>query len=247
VDQAALEPGQARSKSVWRRLLPLGILLAGLAAFFALGLHRVLTFDALREHRSELASFVARNGFLAVCLAVLAYAAAVALSLPIASLMTPVCGFLFGIVWGSVLSILGATLGAVLVFLAARSAFAALFRARAGGALQRLEEGFRRDAFNYLLFLRLVPVFPFWLVNVVPALFGMRLGPYALATAIGIIPGAIVYASVGAGLGTVLDRGEQPDWGLIAQPHILLPILGLAVLALVPVVYKRWKARKAGG
>ena len=106
---------------------------------------------------------------------------------------------------------IGATIGSVAVFLAARTAFYDLFHARAGAALARLEEGFRRDSFNYLLFLRLVPVFPFWLVNIVPALLGMTLGPYTLATLIGIIPGAVVYSSVGAGLGMLLDRGEAPD------------------------------------
>jgi uncharacterized membrane protein YdjX (TVP38/TMEM64 family) len=130
------------------------------------------------------------------------------------------------------------------VFLAARTAFYDLFHARAGAALARLEEGFRRDSFSYLLFLRLVPVFPFWLVNIVPALLGMALGPYMLATLIGIIPGAVVYSSVGSGLGMLLDRGEMPNLGIIFEWRILLPLLGLAVLALVPVLYTRLRARK---
>ena len=128
---------------------------------------------------------------LAVVLFVLAYALVVAFSLPIAIIITPVGGFLFGVWLGALLSVIGATLGSVAVFLAARTAFYDLFHARAGAALARLEDGFRRDSFSYLLFLRLVPVFPFWLVNIVPALLGMTLGPYTLATLIGIIPGGV--------------------------------------------------------
>ena len=157
--------------------------------------------------------------------------------------VTPVGGFLFGVWLGAALSVIGATLGSIAVFLAARTAFYDLFHARAGRALARLEDGFRRDSFSYLLFLRLVPVFPFWLVNIVPALLGMKLGPYALATLIGIIPGALVYSSVGAGLGVLIDSGEMPDPGIIFEWRILLPLLGLAILALVPVLYTRLRGR----
>ena len=135
------------------------------------------------------------------------------------------------------------TVGSIAVFLAARTAFYDLFQARVGAALAKLEDGFRRDSFNYLLFLRLVPVFPFWLVNIVPALLGMKLGPYALATLIGIIPGAVVYSSVGAGLGVLIDSGKVPDLGIIFEWQILLPLFGLAALALVPALYTRLRGR----
>ena len=125
-----------------------------------------------------------------------------------------------------------------------RSRGAATAVRRAGPRAARIAEGFRADAFSYLLFLRLVPVFPFWLVNIVPALLGMTLGPYTLATLIGIIPGAVVYSSVGSGLGTLLDRGQMPNLGIIFEWRILLPLLGLAVLALVPVLYTHLRARK---
>jgi uncharacterized membrane protein YdjX (TVP38/TMEM64 family) len=148
-------------------------------------------------------------------------------------------GFLFGTWTGAGLSVVAATLGSIAVFLAARYAFRDLFRARAGATLARLEEGFRHNDFSYLLFLRLVPVFPFWLINIVPALLGMQLRRYALATLLGIVPASIVYASVGAGLGAVLKRGEQPNLGIIFEWHILLPLLGLAALALLPVVFAR--------
>ncbi len=230
--------------STVRRLLPVAILLLGLALFLGFGLERHFSFEALARDHAELTAWVAAHGALAALAFVLAYATAVAFSLPVAGLVTPLSGFLFGVWLGAVLALIGATLGSIAVFLAARTAFYDMFHARAGASLARLEEGFRRDSFSYLLFLRLVPVFPFWLVNIVPALLGMKVGPYALATLIGIIPGSIVFASVGAGFGMLIDRGEIPDLGVIFEPSILLPLLGLAALALVPVIYARIKGRK---
>jgi uncharacterized membrane protein YdjX (TVP38/TMEM64 family) len=127
----------------------------------------------------------------------------------------------------------------VAVFLAARTAIGDYLRAKAGPGLKRMEEGFRRNAFSYLLVLRIVPIFPFWLVNLVPAFCGVSLRTYALATLIGIIPGCFVFASVGNGLGALLDRGETPNLMIIFQWDILLPILGLAVLALLPIAIRR--------
>lgn len=222
-----------------RRLLPVAILLLGLALFLLFDLDRYFSFEMLSRHHAELASWVGGNAALAALVFVLLYALVVAFSLPIAVVMTPFGGFLFGIWLGATLSIVGATLGSVALFMAARTAFHDLFRTRAGATLARLEDGFRRNSFNYLLFLRLVPAFPFWLVNIVPALLGMRLGPYALATLIGIVPGAVVYAGVGASFGKLIERGERPDFGVIFEWQILLPLLGLATLSLLPVVFAR--------
>jgi uncharacterized membrane protein YdjX (TVP38/TMEM64 family) len=227
-----------------RRLLPVAILLLGLALFFLFGLERHMSFEMLSRNHAELTAWVKANGVPAALFFVLAYAVAVAFSLPVAALATPVAGFLFGVWLGAALSVIGATLGSIAVFLAARYAFHDLFHARASATLARLEEGFRRDSFSYLLFLRLVPLFPFWLINIVPALLGMRLDRYVLATFLGIVPGGIVYASVGSGLGSLIDRGEMPDLGVIFEWHILLPLLGLAVLALLPVIYARLRPRK---
>ena len=228
---------------MWRRLVPVAILLLGLALFLLLGLERYFSFEMLSRNHAALTSWVGEHAVAAALLYVLAYALVVAFSLPIAVVVTPVGGFLFGVWLGAVLSVIGATVGSIAVFLAARSAFYDLFHARAGRSLARLEEGFRRDSFSYLLFLRLVPVFPFWLVNIVPALLGIKLGPYALATLIGIIPGALVYSSVGAGLGVLIDSGKVPDLGIIFEWQILLPLFGLTALALVPVLYTRLRGR----
>ena len=228
-----------------RRLLPVAILLLGLVLFLSFGLERYFSFEMLSRHHADLTAWVSTHVALAAFVFILAYALVVAFSLPIAVIITPVGGFLFGVWLGAALSVIAATLGSVALFLAARTAFRDLFHARAGRALARLEEGFRRDSFNYLLFLRLVPVFPFWLVNIVPALLGMKLGPYTLATLIGISPGAIVYSSVGAGFGTLIDRGEAPNLSVIFEWRLLLPLLGLAALSLLPVVYTRLRGGKA--
>ena len=228
-----------------RRLLPVAVLLLGLALFLLFDLERYFSFEMLSRHHAELASWVGGTVALAALVFVLLYALVVAFSLPIAVVITPFGGFLFGIWLGALLSIVGATLGSVALFLAARTAFQDLFRARAGATLARLEDGFRRNSFNYLLFLRLVPAFPFWLVNIVPALLGMRLGPYAVATLIGIVPGAVVYAGVGASFGKLIERGERPNFGVIFEWQILLPLLGLAALSLLPVLYTRLRGGKA--
>jgi uncharacterized membrane protein YdjX (TVP38/TMEM64 family) len=232
------------SLSNTRRLLPVALLLLGLVLFLAFDLKRHFSFDTIRYNHADLTAWVAAHGAVAALAFVLAYTIVVAFSLPVAVLMTPLGGFLFGAWLGSSLSVIGATLGSASVFLAARTAFHDLFHARAGTTLTRLEGGFQRGSFSYLLFLRLVPVFPFWLVNIVPALLGMKLNRYVLATIIGIVPGAVVYASVGAGFGSLIERGEMPDLGVIFEPRIFLPMLGLGALSLVPAFYTHFKGHK---
>lgn len=238
-------PPRPPGKPLWLRLLPLAILCAGFAAFFALGWHRYISFETIRIHRGMLMDWVGRWGVMAAVAYVAGYALMTGFSIPGGAIATIVGGYLFGLWLGAAASVIGATLGAVAVFLAARTALADFLRAKTGGALRRMEDGFRRDAFSYLLVLRLVPVFPFWLVNLVPAFCGVPLRTYALATLIGIVPGSFVFASVGSGLGALLDRGETPDLKIVFQGNILLPILGLALLALLPVIVKRLQARKA--
>lgn len=226
-----------------RRLLPL-IVVAGLIGLaFALGVDDYLSFEALRQNRMMLLDFVAGRPLVAPLLFVVLYAVAVALSLPGALILTLAGGFMFGTLQATVLVVIGATIGACAIFLIARSALGDVLRAKAGPWLGRMEAGFRENAMSYLLVLRLIPLFPFWLVNLVPAFLGVPLRTFALATLVGIIPGSLVYASVGAGLGAVFDQGGTPDLGIILKPEILLPIVGLALLALLPVAYKRWKGR----
>jgi uncharacterized membrane protein YdjX (TVP38/TMEM64 family) len=226
-----------------RRAAPLAVLAAAIVAAFAFGLDDYLSFDALRQHRTGLLAFVGTNGVLAMVLFVAIYAAVVALSLPGGAILTITGGFLFGVLFGGALAVIGATIGATLLFVIAKTALGDPLRARAGPWLRKMEDGFSENALNYLLVLRLVPLFPFWLVNLVPAFLGVSPGIYVLGTFIGIIPGTFVYASVGNGLGAVFDAGGTPDLGIIFKPAILMPIVGLAVLALIPVAYKKYRAR----
>lgn len=242
--QAAPPAAEAPPRRGWTRLWPLAVLAAGLGLFFALGLDRYVSLSALAEHRAELSAFVDGNAALAACAYVAAYAAAVAFSIPGAVVLTLAGGFLFGTAAASLYTVAGATAGAVAVFLAARSALGGLLRARAGPWVAKLERGFRENAFSYLLFLRLVPLFPFWLVNLVPAVLGVPLGVYTAATLLGIVPGVVVYASVGSGLGAVLDAGGTPDLGVLLSAEVVLPLAGLALLALLPVAVKAWRARR---
>lgn len=228
--------------SLWR-LVPLAVLAVGLVVFFAIGLDSFLSFEALRENRELLTNFVAGKLAVAALIYVLAYILVVAFSLPAGAVLSLAGGFLFGTVTGSILTVIGATIGATLLFLAAKTAFADVLRAKAGAAAERMGKGFQANAFSYLLFLRLIPLFPFWLVNLVPALLNVRLAIYVIATFIGIIPGTVVFVSVGNGLGAVLDSGQDPDLGIIFQPEILWPLIGLAVLSLVPVLYKRLRRK----
>jgi len=228
-----------------KRFVPLLILVIGLVAFFAFDLDRFVTLEALRENRAALAEFVDRNGFLAAVGFIVAYAVVVAFSLPIATVLSILGGFFFGNVIGTLCVVVGATGGAVALFLIARSTIGAFLHERAGPALKRMEAGFRLNEFSYLLILRLIPLFPFFIVNIVPALLGVRLRNYTLATALGIIPGAFVYVGVGAGTGSVIDSGEVPGLDVFLRADVLVPMIGLAVLALLPIGYKALQRRRA--
>jgi len=223
-----------------RRLLPLGLLVAAWIVFMLAGDYRYLTFSALAQNRDWLCGLVQQWGILAAFGYITVYAMLVALSVPGAAILTIAGGFLFGTWMGGLCAVIGATLGATAIFLAARGGLGGLAQ-RAGRFAGKLEAGFRADAFNYLLVLRLVPIFPFWLVNLVPALVGVRLPTYVLATFLGIVPGTFVYASLGNGLGSLV---EEPDLAIIFKPSLLVPIVGLALLALVPVGYKHWRSKK---
>jgi uncharacterized membrane protein YdjX (TVP38/TMEM64 family) len=227
------------------RLVPVVILVAGLGAFFAFGLDDYVSLRMLKENRRILADWVGQSGAMALVAYILAYTLVTAFSIPGGAVMTIAGGFLFGPWLGGALSVVGATVGATVLFIAARYAFADLLRARAGPAIRKMEDGFRENAFSYMLFLRFIPVFPFFLVNLAAAFLGVKLRTYVIGTLIGIIPGTFVYASLGDGFSAIVEKGGEIDLGIIFEPRFLLPIVGLAVLALAPVVYKKLRGRRA--
>jgi uncharacterized membrane protein YdjX (TVP38/TMEM64 family) len=224
-----------------KRLLPVVLLVATAFIVYGTGLHHYVTFRAFAEHREWLVGEVAELGIWAPLAFIAVYALSTAISIPGALFLSVLGGFLFGTFLGSICDLTGATLGGTTLFLVARTSFGDLLRRRAGPFLRKVEAGFRENAASYLLVLRLVPLFPFWLVNLVPAFFGVSLRVFVLCTFFGMIPAAVIYAGIGSGLGQMLDRGEAPNLGSIFEPRILLPLLGLAFLAITPALYKRWK------
>ena len=232
-----------------RRFWPALLFLAGLSA--ALILLRpwqgggVLSLAQLRAHQAALLAAVAAHPVLAALAYATAYAVMIALSLPGGGLLTLAGGLLFGTAAGAALAVLSATAGATLLFLGVRHVSGGFAPARVRPFLDRIRSGIERDGFSYVLALRLMPVFPFWLVNLAPPLLGMRLLPFVAATLIGIVPATTVIAGIGAGLGTILAAGGRPDLSVLLSAPILLPLAGLTVLSLLPVVWRRWKRADA--
>ncbi len=245
IDQTDAVEARGATKWSWRRIVPLALLALMFVLFFTFDLNDYVSYDAVKAHDVELRDYVAAHYFIAMITYVLVYTLVIACSLPGGLVLTILGGYLFGTAVGGSLTIVGATIGATLIFLAAKTALGDLLRSRAGPVLQRMEAGFRKNAFNYLLVLRLVPLFPFFLVNLAPAFLGVPLRTYVAATFLGIIPATFIFSSVGNGLGTLLAAGREPGAGIIMRPEILLPLLGLALLALLPVLYRWFKKRRA--
>jgi uncharacterized membrane protein YdjX (TVP38/TMEM64 family) len=234
----------SRRSTVVTRFVPIAVLLLGLGLFFAFGLGDYLGCGSLRDNRAWLLDWVNGHRPLAIAAFMTIYAGAVALSVPSGAALTVAAGFLFGALMATGMIAVAGTVGATLLFLAARSAFHDLLQARAGPWLLRLERGFAENELSYLLFLRLVPLFPFFVVNLVPAFLGVRLRSFVVATFFGIIPGSFVFASVGAGLGSLFDAGRDCSLENVLTPEIVIALVGLAVLALLPVAYKRFFAAR---
>ena len=253
-DQRSPSQAPGRRGSALRRWLPLIVLAALVGLAYALQLHKDISFETLLWNRNEIDRFVAQHAVAAVIGFIVLYIAVVSLSLPGGAILTVTGGFLFGPVAGSIASCLGALAGATVIFLIARSALGEFVTRRAGPFAARLAEGFRADAFSYLLFLRLVP-FPFWLVNLASALLGVRLCTYVAATAIGIIPATVTFAVFGAGLDSVMVAQETQykaciaagrtdcsvdfDLSTVLTPTLIGALVAFGVLALVPVL-ARW-------
>ena len=225
----------------FKHLAPLLLLAAIGVGLWQSGLVGELSWGSLARHQATLLGAVGANPLLAGASYVAVYALLVALSVPEGAVVTAAGGLLFGTLVGGALAVVGATIGAVILFLVARTAFAEVMARRARGLIERIRPRLQRDGFSYLLALRLVPAVPFWLVNLGAALCGMRLFPYATATALGIIPATFVFAWIGEGLGSVLAAGGKPDLTLIFSARILGPLLALAALALMPVWARRFR------
>lgn len=237
---------RSRAPNPYLRRLPLVavVIVALLGAFFLRG---TITFETLRDNREALLGFRDANYPLTVALFILGYMTLVVFSLPGATIATLTGGFLFATFPGVFFNVTGATLGAIGIFLAARWGLGERLAARMAsseGVVRRIKEGIDENQWSMLFLIRLVPAVPFFVANLVPALVGVPLRRFAVSTFLGIMPGALVYTSVGAGLGEVFARGETPNLGIIFTPPILLPLLGLSVLAALPILIKAVRGRK---
>ena len=233
------------AKGLGRHLPLLAILTVAVIGFFTL--RDYLTFDTLRDNREALLAFRDSNLVLMAAIFFAVYVAIVAFSLPGAAVASVTGGFLFGLAGGTALNVGAATLGAIAIFLAARAGLGQTLAAKldaSEGAVRKLKEGLRDNEISVLFLLRLVPAVPFFVANLIPALVGVKFRNFVWTTALGIVPGGIVFTSIGVGLGEVFDRGESPDLSLLWAPHIIGPILGLAALAALPIVIKAVRGKK---
>lgn len=234
----------AEKPSRLARFLPLVLIAGALTAFFAFHLDRYFTLDTLRENREGLNGWVDANPVFAPVLFTLVYAAAVAISFPGASILTVFGGFLFGLSLGVPLIVFAATIGATAIFFAAKGALGDSLKGRVSGSLSQMEKGFRENELSYMFVLRLAPVFPFWAVNIAAGILGVSLRNFVVGTAIGIIPGSFVYASIGNAAGAAFDRGENVSLsGILFQPETIVPIIGLILLSIIPIAIKKFRKK----
>ncbi|MEQ1616105.1 MAG: TVP38/TMEM64 family protein [Hyphomicrobiaceae bacterium] len=256
---------QTSSTGGWQRFLPLIVLAAVMVLVFAMGWHRYLSLKTIGLNYEALKSFISSNLLLSVLGFIAAYICVVALSLPGGLVMTLAGGLLFGWQIGAPAAVIGATIGATLLFLIARSSLGESLAARAGPSIAKLRQGFQDNAFSYLLFLRLVPAFPFVIVNLAPALLGVKFSTYVAATFLGIIPGTTAYSIAGAGLASVVEAqnksykdclarlspggGQVCDYSIdtsqLATKELVIAFIALGLVALIPVAIKKWSKRNA--
>ncbi len=256
---AEIGPGSP-GRSRLRRFAPLAVIVLAMGAVFASGAYRHLSLETLVRHRMAIDAFLTAHAIVAVGAFMVVYIVVVALSIPGALFLSISGGVLFGTLVGGLANVVAGTIGATVVFLVAKSACGETLLRRAGPLACKIAEGFRADAFSYLLFLRLVPAFPFFLVNLAPALVGVKLPTFVAATAIGVLPAAFAFAFFGSGLDSVLAVQEAAyrnclasgrtectlhfDAGMILTPQLLAALAALGAIALVPVFVKRMRARQ---
>lgn len=221
------------------RFVPLAVLVGAIAAAYKFGLHEYLSLESIKAQKEQFQGLIDANPILAPFAFVGLYASAVALSLPIATLLTLLGGFLFGLVQGTLLVVTGATIGATIIFIIAKTSLGSTLREKAGSFYDKIEANMKENAVGYLLFMRLVPIFPFVAVNVVPALFNVPLRIFVLTTFFGIIPGTAVFVYFGQQLGSIESLSD------LASPQVLSAFALLGVFALIPTLYTQFKKHKS--
>ena len=232
-------------RAAWRRWLPLGAIVLGLILVFAFDFDQFATFQHLKDNHQRLTEFVAAHYVQAVSIFLVLYVLFVALSLPGAIWLTVAGGFLFGAFVGTILAVIAATIGASLLFLATKTSLGDYLRAHAGPWLAKVERGFADNQWSYLLMMRLFPAIPFFIANLIPAFLGVPLPVFIVTTFIGIIPATAIFTTIGAGLGSVLETGVDLNLSSLLTPQVKGALVGLAILAAVPIVVKFLRRRRA--
>lgn len=227
-----------------KRFIPLIIIAVLMLLAWYFNLTQYLSYEAIRANRMALVDYVEQHYILAPLVFIGAYITVTALSIPVAVYLTLLGGFLFPQPLSTLYVVTGATIGACFLFFAASTALGETLRERAGPRLAKMRSGFQENAAGYLLFLRLVPLFPFWLVNIAPALLGVPFITFLWTTALGITPGAFVYAQVGTGLGAIFESGEEFSVNALLNNDIKIAFVALGIFALIPTVYRMWKKHK---
>lgn len=245
-DKTVSEMTAATTKPLWQKMLPL-VVVAGLAlAFFLSPARQFVSFEQLETHQETLQGWVSDAFWPAILGFALLYATGSAIPFfPGSSALTIAGGFLFGLWAGTAAVVIGATAGSTLLFLAAKGIFGDMLREKAGGFIARMEQGFREDELSYMFVLRLVPLFPFFAVNIAAGVLGVKLRNYLIGTFFGIIPGTFVFVSIGNAIGATFEAESFSIGSVLTKPAVLLPIAGLILLALIPVVYKRFFRKNA--
>lgn len=227
------------TNSKFYKFLPIAILIIGIVAFFSFGGQRYLSLDALKDHYQQILAFADDYFVLSILIFVFIYIIIVAFSIPGATVMTLLGGLIFGLLLGSLVVVISATIGASVVFFAVRSALGETLKQKAKGSIEKMRLGLEKDAFNYLMVLRLIPIFPFFVINIAAGMLGVKFRDFFWATLLGIIPGSIVYVWVGTSLSYVIQQGNDINLKIILEPQFILPIIALAILSVVPVFIKK--------
>ncbi|GMN89265.1 TVP38/TMEM64 family protein [Francisella sciaenopsi] len=229
------------ANSKFYKFFPIAVLIIGIISFFSFGGQQYLSLEALKNNYQTILDFANQHFLACVLVFSVAYIVVVALSIPGATIMTLLGGLLFGLVLGSIIVVLAATLGASVVFIAVRIALGDSLKNKAKGSIEKMRRGFEKDVFNYLLILRLIPIFPFFIINIAAGMFGVKFRDFFWATLLGIIPGSVVYVWVGTSFAYVIQQGADINLGIILEPQFILPLIALAVLSIVPVIIKKRK------
>lgn len=230
-------------RAIWIRLWPAYVIVTGLFAAWQLGLFELLSIDTLREQQAVLEGFVSQHLIVALIAYVVIYSLATLFMVPGALWITIAGGFLFGLAGGSVATVIGATLGASMLFFAARTSIGSALHQIARPFVEKVEGEFQKDALSYMFAMRFVPAMPFPVANILPAVLGAKYRDYFITTALGIIPGVIAYTWVGDGLGATFAAGEDPDLGSVFW-NLLPAVIALLVVSLIPVIYKRVRGNR---